>query len=88
MDIFPGSGNSLKISRKYSTTFVCDFRLVLYPFDEQYCDLHFRMLSASKNYLKFEYGTADVIFSGSKELVEYEVSTIIKKYNINVQLIR
>jgi len=77
VDVFPGSKNPLRISRKYSTVFVCDFKLVLYPFDEQYCDLHFRVLSASQNYLYFDIETALAEYEGGTVLIEYEVRVIL-----------
>ncbi|XP_071514862.1 uncharacterized protein [Panulirus ornatus] len=73
VDLFPGEENPLIISRKYSTTFVCDFNLVLYPFDVQHCDMHLRMLSASKNYLMFDGLTTTASYHGSELLLEYQL---------------
>ncbi|XP_071542888.1 uncharacterized protein [Panulirus ornatus] len=73
VELFPGEENPLTISRKYSTTFVCDFNLVLYPFDEQYCDMHLRMISASKSYLRFEEEATSAVYGGSELLLEYQL---------------
>lgn len=73
VDVYPGSDNPVRISRKYSTEFVCDFNLVLYPFDNQFCVLYFRILSASQNYLYFDIATAAAEYEGSTVLIEYTV---------------
>ncbi|XP_071540839.1 uncharacterized protein [Panulirus ornatus] len=73
VELFPGEQNPLAISRKYSTTFVCDFNLVLYPFDEQHCDMYLRMLSASKSYLMFDDVTTSAAYYGSELLLEYQL---------------
>ncbi|KAG7167884.1 uncharacterized protein LOC121867842 [Homarus americanus] len=73
VDLFPGEENPLTISRKYSTTFNCDFNLVLYPFDVQHCDMHLRMLSGSKNYLTFEDISSSAAYHGSELLLEYQI---------------
>lgn len=71
--MYPGSENPMRISRKYSTVFICDFNLVLYPFDEQFCDLHLRVLSASLNYLYFDVNAAFAEYEGNTVLIEYVV---------------
>ncbi|XP_071530491.1 uncharacterized protein [Panulirus ornatus] len=73
VELFLGEGNPLIVSRKYSTTFSCDFNLVLYPFDIQQCDMHLRMLSASKTYLKFNKTSTFVAYHGSELLLEYQL---------------
>ncbi|XP_069189029.1 uncharacterized protein [Procambarus clarkii] len=73
VDLFSGEENSLILSRKYTTAFTCDFDLVLYPFDVQYCDMRFRMLSGSKDYLIFEEAASSATYHGSTLLLEYEV---------------
>ena len=39
--IYQGSENVLILSRVYTTTWVCEFDLTMYPFDEQKCDMIF-----------------------------------------------
>nr|XP_045582886.1 uncharacterized protein LOC123745852 isoform X3 [Procambarus clarkii] len=73
VDLFSGEENSLILSRKYTTAFTCDFDLVLYPFDVQYCDMRFRMLSGSKDYLIFEEAASSATYHGSTLLLEYEI---------------
>ncbi|XP_071552922.1 uncharacterized protein [Panulirus ornatus] len=73
VELFPGGDNPLIISRKYSTTFICDFNLVLYPFDVQHCDMHLRMLSASKSYLRFDQLATSTAYYGSELLLEYQL---------------
>lgn len=73
VDLFLGKDNPLTISRKYSTTFICNFNLHLYPFDVQHCDMQLQMLSASKNYIAFDQMTSSAVLSGNKLLLEYEV---------------
>ncbi|XP_063885586.1 uncharacterized protein LOC135113890 [Scylla paramamosain] len=72
--LYPGEDNRLILSRKYNTLFVCDFDLMLYPFDSQYCDMHLRMLSASSNYLEFNALETTAVYIGSKMLLEYHLA--------------
>ena len=39
--VYQGSENVLILSRVYTTTWVCEFDLAMYPFDEQKCDMIF-----------------------------------------------
>ncbi|XP_071516802.1 LOW QUALITY PROTEIN: uncharacterized protein [Panulirus ornatus] len=73
VELFPGEENPVTLTRKYSTTFGCDFNLVLYPFDEQHCDMHLRMLSASKTYLTFDEIITSAAYYGSELLLEYQL---------------
>lgn len=71
--LYPGEDNQLVLSRKYNHMFVCDFDLLLYPFDSQYCDMQLRMLSASSNYLVFNDAETSAVYIGSKLLLEYHI---------------
>ncbi|KAF2361463.1 Low-density lipoprotein (LDL) receptor class A repeat [Trinorchestia longiramus] len=73
VSLYDGSENTLEVSRKYSTVFQCEFYLLLYPFDDQYCDLHFRMLSASQDYIYFDTRSASAVYEGNPILLEYQV---------------
>ncbi|XP_045582905.2 uncharacterized protein [Procambarus clarkii] len=73
VDLFPGKRNPLLLSRKYSTTFICDFDLMLYPFDVQFCDMRLQMLSGSKDFLNFEETNSSAAYYGSAVLLEYQV---------------
>ncbi|XP_071530537.1 uncharacterized protein [Panulirus ornatus] len=81
VELFSGDENPLTITRMYSTTFVCDFNLVLYPFDEQHCDMHLRMLSASKNYLMLDDVATSAAYYGSELLLEYQLGQLKILYN-------
>ncbi|XP_076046337.1 uncharacterized protein LOC143028315 [Oratosquilla oratoria] len=74
VEVFAGEENTLQLTRKYSTVFICDFNLILYPFDDQHCDMHLRILSASKAYLEFDLEHSLAEYLGNSLLVEYEVS--------------
>lgn len=71
--MYSGEENPLIISRVYYTNFICDFNLVLYPFDRQHCDMHLRILSASKKYITVDEMATSAKYSGSELLLEYEV---------------
>ncbi|XP_076041999.1 uncharacterized protein LOC143025904 [Oratosquilla oratoria] len=73
VEVYSGGENTFQLTRKYSTTFTCDFNLILYPFDDQYCDMHLRILSASKSYLEFDFEKAASVYLGNALLIEYEV---------------
>ncbi|XP_069937796.1 uncharacterized protein, partial [Cherax quadricarinatus] len=82
VDLFPGRKNSVFLSRKYNTNFTCDFNLVLYPFDVQYCDMRLRMISASKNYLTFDEVASSAAYYGSSLLLEYQVGAGQLKFRL------
>ena len=73
--MYSGSENPVTVTQKYSTVFVCDFELTLYPFDDQHCDLHLRVLSASTAYLLFDVDSSTATYLGSELLIEYMVSS-------------
>ena len=74
VELYKGGGNLLTVTRKYATEFTCDFNLVLYPFDDQYCDMLLKITSASKDYLIFDNKTSTVSYLGNPLLLEYEVN--------------
>ena len=41
--IYAGSENELLLARIYTTSFTCDFNMVLYPFDTQECNMIFTL---------------------------------------------
>ena len=72
-EIFQGADNKVQIVRKYGITFTCDFDLILYPFDEQHCDMELELSSASIDYLAFAANASGVSYTGNPLLLEYEV---------------
>ena len=42
--VFQGKENKMTLSRVYTTSFVCVFDLVMYPFDVQKCSMVFVLL--------------------------------------------
>ena len=48
--IYTGSDNDLLYNRTYTKRFRCDFKLALYPFDTQYCQL---VMSIDKTFISF-----------------------------------
>ncbi|KAG7162460.1 Glycine receptor subunit alpha-4-like 4, partial [Homarus americanus] len=77
VDLFLGKDNSIRLTRKYSTIFVCDFNLMLYPFDIQHCDMHLRMLSGPKNYLMLEQ--PQLVYDNSGEFSEIRVKITLQR---------
>uniref|UniRef100_A0A6A7FW06 Glycine receptor subunit alpha-2-like n=1 Tax=Hirondellea gigas TaxID=1518452 RepID=A0A6A7FW06_9CRUS len=74
LEIYSGFENILSINRKYATLFTCDFNLILYPFDDQYCDMLLQLSSASTAYIRFNVPDSYVKFLGNPLLLEYEMS--------------
>ena len=42
--VYSGDQNPIVLKREYDMTFSCDFDLVLYPFDTQYCFIEVRII--------------------------------------------
>jgi hypothetical protein len=42
--VYSGDQNPIVLKREYDMTFSCDFDLVLYPFDTQYCFIEVKMI--------------------------------------------
>ena len=76
VEIYAGSENPLKITRKYNAYLICDFNLMLYPFDSQHCDIHLKLHSGSKRYLRYSSTQSKVANLGTSLLVEYQVGFI------------
>ncbi|XP_066941354.1 uncharacterized protein [Macrobrachium rosenbergii] len=72
VDVFSGEENPITVSRKYSTTYTCQFDLTLYPFDAQHCDMHLQVVSGLVSFLEV-HPNSTVIYLGSKMLNEYEI---------------
>ncbi|KAK7081121.1 hypothetical protein SK128_027947 [Halocaridina rubra] len=64
-----------EVSRKYSTTFTCNFDLTLYPFDDQHCDMHLQIASGQVSFLEV-HPNSTVTYIGSSILNEYEIDKI------------
>ncbi|KAF2363479.1 Neurotransmitter-gated ion-channel transmembrane domain [Trinorchestia longiramus] len=75
-ELYPGRGNDLRLSRKYTTLFVCDFDLNLYPFDVQKCPIELRLMAASSDQLKFQREQVTAHYTGPDYLIEYQVGAL------------
>ncbi|KAK3887647.1 hypothetical protein Pcinc_008254 [Petrolisthes cinctipes] len=74
--LYSGEENPLIISRVYFTDYICDFNLVLYPFDQQHCDMHLRIHSASKEYITIDETSTSAKYISSGLLLEYQLSQL------------
>ncbi|KAF2356090.1 Neurotransmitter-gated ion-channel ligand-binding domain [Trinorchestia longiramus] len=75
-ELYPGRGNDLHLSRKYTTLFVCDFDLNLYPFDVQRCAIELQLMAASSGQLVFQRQQVTADYTGPNYLMEYEVGAL------------
>ena len=55
--------------------FYCELHLTAYPFDKQKCSFEIHLEDISKDHIKTIY-TGGVVFNGSKELREYEITSV------------
>nr|XP_027229707.1 glycine receptor subunit alpha-4-like [Penaeus vannamei] len=82
VEVYRGDTNPISSTRKYSTVYTCNFDLVLYPFDIQFCYMKLQILSASSEYLIFNSRGqwrscySSVEYLGPTLLVEYGVGRI------------
>ncbi|KAF2362748.1 Neurotransmitter-gated ion-channel ligand-binding domain [Trinorchestia longiramus] len=74
--LYSGLGNDLHLSRKYTTLFVCDFDLNLYPFDVQRCPIELRLLTALSDQLQFKREAVTATYTGPDYLIEYQVGEL------------
>ncbi|KAK4308293.1 hypothetical protein Pmani_020006 [Petrolisthes manimaculis] len=75
VDIYSGEENPLSVSRKYSTVYACRFDLTLYPFDNQYCDVHLQIVSGQVSFLDV-HPNSSVVYLGGTVLNEYKIGTL------------
>ncbi|XP_050688543.1 uncharacterized protein LOC126981492 isoform X3 [Eriocheir sinensis] len=72
VEIFSGSCNPLRLSRRYKMRFACEFDLLLYPFDRQTCQVPLLLHSTIRSYVRFHPNDSNVLYSGPSKLREYE----------------
>ncbi|XP_069989605.1 uncharacterized protein [Penaeus vannamei] len=73
INVYLGSENHLSVERKYTSQFLCDLDLALYPFDVQRCFMALEVLSAATDFVVLEEAISTVSYVGAKLLIEYEV---------------
>ncbi|ROT64887.1 putative accessory gland protein Acp29AB-like isoform X2 [Penaeus vannamei] len=73
INVYLGSENHLSVERKYTSKFLCDLDLALYPFDVQRCFMDLEVLSAATDFVVLEEAISTVSYVGAKLLIEYEV---------------
>ncbi|XP_071514490.1 glycine receptor subunit alpha-4-like [Panulirus ornatus] len=81
VEVYGGDCNTLNIKRRYNLNFMCNFDLLLYPFDGQFCNSHVRIISASKTYLKFHPKLSTAEYTGNPSLLEYEVGRVSLRHD-------
>ena len=77
IEVYPGSQNSITVSRVYSIKFFCEYDMRWYPFDEQTCTIDMVMDGVLDNYA--DLLSKDIIFTGAKDLTQYYVKRFIMK---------
>ncbi|XP_064083820.1 glutamate-gated chloride channel subunit beta-like [Macrobrachium nipponense] len=83
VDVYSGEENPVSVSRKYSTTYTCNFDLTLYPFDDQHCDMHLQIVSGQVAFLEV-HPNSTVVYLGSTTLNEYTVIRATGVISLNV----
>ncbi|KAK3883306.1 hypothetical protein Pcinc_012343 [Petrolisthes cinctipes] len=81
MDVYLGAENHLSMDRKYTSNFLCDLDLQLYPFDTQRCYLYMEVLSAATDFVMLERNLSFVTYEGAKLLIEYTVVSVSLRTN-------
>lgn len=76
MNVYQGVENPLSVERKYTSQFLCDLNLQLYPFDTQRCYMDLEVLSAATDFLVLEQNVSQVSYVGAELLIEYTVGTV------------
>ncbi|XP_063600616.1 uncharacterized protein LOC134776794 [Penaeus indicus] len=71
--IYEGSENYIRISRKYTVIFRCDFNFFYFPFNTDYCNMEFRINKNTKNYVSLEKYGAGIHYKGKDQLTEYAI---------------
>ena len=72
-DVFEGDWATLIMRKEYFTQFVCDFTLYTYPFDQQSCQMVFRLRGVTEKYMYFVKDYNAVTYQGSEALTEFIV---------------
>lgn len=73
MEVYLGVENHLSVDRKYTSNFLCDLDLQLYPFDTQRCFMYMEVLSAATDFVLLEKNLSFVTYEGAELLIEYTV---------------
>jgi len=69
--IFSGKRNPIIYFRHYNIEYQCLFDMTYYPFDVQKCQMH---LKPNENKGNFRVGSVKLAYSGSQDLIQYQVS--------------
>ncbi|KAG0712205.1 Glutamate-gated chloride channel alpha [Chionoecetes opilio] len=80
-DVYLGTENHLSVDRKYTSNFLCDLNLELYPFDIQRCFMEMEVLSAATDFVKLQEHVSEVAYVGAELLIEYTVVSVGLRVN-------
>ncbi|XP_076059662.1 uncharacterized protein LOC143036299 [Oratosquilla oratoria] len=75
-DVYVGEENPVSVERKYTTEFLCDMQLELYPFDVQHCYMDMQVLSAATDFVVLREDVSEVLYEGGELLIEYIVVSV------------
>lgn len=77
--IYNGYENYLRISRKYTITFSCNFNFFYYPFNTNYCSMIFQVKRNTDAYVALlKYGDG-INYDHNDRLSEYDIGRILVK---------
>ncbi|XP_027218034.2 uncharacterized protein [Penaeus vannamei] len=71
--IYQGQENYIRINRKYTITFHCNFNFFYFPFNTDYCNMEFRINKNTENYVSLEKYGLGIRYEGKAQLAEYDI---------------
>ncbi|XP_071549664.1 uncharacterized protein [Panulirus ornatus] len=86
VNVYLGIENPLSVERKYTSQFLCDLNLQLYPFDTQRCYMDLEVLSAATDFVVLQQNVSRVSYVGAELLIEYTVVSVALRINNNQTL--
>ena len=79
--VYRGEDNPLRISRVYSSEFLCEFDMSVYPFDSQECQVVFVMKGNEGEFIDLAVDT--LRYLGPIDLIQY----VVKSYKITEEML-
>ena len=73
---FEGKDNLLQATKRLRIEYFCNFYLIHFPFDHQKCDLVLKMKNTKNSYVYFSKEESTAIYSGEKEVNEFQILNI------------
>ncbi|XP_066965860.1 uncharacterized protein [Macrobrachium rosenbergii] len=72
-ELFDGKQNTIMMIQRSTISFSCQFNLLRYPFDTQFCSVRYSEMNAIQH---INYTIESVSFEGNRKLLEYKVTGV------------